>query len=166
MKYTKKNFESVAMDIRTNVMPSLRQAVCNRWVKAFKENPLFKEELFRAACEVPQKVNRKVITCEKIVTDFNNWNSISNRYGLKCVDKDMELPVGLVDAAIKDFESWCETFHVDSTQYKYIRVSGGEVTWQIDFHDDLDETGIHVCMYEIYYNEENMSIMQRCISME
>ena len=156
----------MAEDIRTNVMPSLRQSVCERWVKVFSNsNPRFNKKTFREACEVPTEVKRKVVSSEEIVTNFNEWNSIQNRYNVKCVDKNMKLPTGLIEAAIKEFESWCETYHVDHTQFKYIRACGGCVTWQVDFHDDLDATGPHVSVYDIYFNEQNPSIMQSCIVM-
>jgi hypothetical protein len=166
MKYSRTDFESVAATIR-QLPTSKKSKVFDEWmVKFVADNPRFNVDKFAVACSTEPKVKRKILSSEEIVTDFNEWNSIQNRYNLKCVDKNMKLPAGLIDAAIADFEEWCKTFHVDHTKFKYIRASGGCVTWQVDFHDDTDATGVHASVYDIYFNDEKKTIMQRCIMME
>lgn len=105
-----------------------------------------------------------VVEAEQVAQNLDDWNGIQNRFNLKTVAKTISYPKSLVTAALRDFNSWAETYHLDASKFRFVRITFQDPTWQVDFHDDMDPTGAHVCMYDIYFNATRRVIMQRCIS--
>lgn len=106
----------------------------------------------------------ELLEAEEVGIDINRWNGLRNNYELKKFSKRPKLPVSLLPAVLRDFNEWAVTYHMDASQFKFIRVTRQDPTWQVDFHCDRDPTGPHVSVYEIYYNTARRRIMQRCIS--
>lgn len=109
----------------------------------------------------------EVRSSEQWEQNFNEFNMIQNRYDLKCTDKKLHYPKSLLTAAIRRFNEIAETYHIDASAFKYVDISSGGVTWQVDFCCDKDdETGPKFCIYDIYWSGKSREIMQSCYSMD
>jgi len=109
--------------------------------------------------------NMEVFSCEKIGKNWNQWNDIQNSFNLKIYDYKHKFPKHLLICALRRFNEIADTYCIDASKFKYIRISNMDVTSQVDFHCDTDSTGPNFSIYGIYYSSKNKSIMQSCYAM-
>ncbi len=99
-----------------------------------------------------------------VKTDWNNWNVIQNRYGSKEYSPKRPPPKKLVASVIREFERFCQDYHIDSTAYKFIEPCEIEGTWrQFDFIDDPDAQYPSKIAVHSIVSDNNGKIFQRVI---
>lgn len=106
-----------------------------------------------------------ICSSEEWQQNFNDFNTIQNRYNLRCSNKNMKYPKSLIRAAWKRFLEIAETYHLDSSKFFYVHVTGDSITWQVDFHVEKDATSAGISIYDIYFSTKRRQIMQSCYSM-
>lgn len=105
-----------------------------------------------------------VIKSEQWEQNFNDWNDIQNCFNLKCVNNNVKCPKWLIKAATREFNDIAKTYHIDTSFYKWLRISTNGITWQFDFHCDEDSTGACVSIYDVYISRDRKRINQRAYS--
>ena len=106
----------------------------------------------------------QVLPAEGVKTDFRNWNSMANSYGSKSYQPPREPAKRLVAAVIREFESFCKDYHIDSTQYRTIQPVHIEGEWrQFEFIDGNKQWPAKISVHSMVVSSVGYKILQRVI---
>jgi len=103
-----------------------------------------------------------VISFDKTTTDFNNWNSMQNRYECKTRNLGPKYPKTLLNCVWKEFCRRCEEYHINAAKYIFCEITDLEGRWQIDFMDQADGRGAKISIHSIIFSAKKKVIYQ-CI---
>ena len=98
-----------------------------------------------------------------IATDFNDWNPSKGGYNAKTyVPKRRRVNRRLLAAVVKEFREFCNSYHIDDSQYRFIEPAEieGEIR-QFDFMDSMEKDAAKISMHSIISKEGK--IYQRII---
>ena len=107
-----------------------------------------------------------ILKSEGVKTNFNDFNTIQNRYNSKMYQPKRQAPRKLIAAAIREFKEFCETYHIEASKYKFIEPCEVEGIWrQFDFLDSVtDKYPARIMVSGIIYRKNTYTILQREIS--
>ena len=96
--------------------------------------------------------------------NYNDWNDIQNTYNSKEYTPKRPPSKKLIASVIREFEEFCNSYHIDSSKYPFIEPCEIEGDWrQFDFLDSVTDKYPSRIMVSDIISDKNGKIFQRVI---